>query len=195
MLRHGTVTLRAPVAGVVAHVDVGPGAVVEPGTHVATVLGRARARVEVVSTDPLPRGLSLEFHGSDGTRLVLRPEPVATAVEPGLGRTLSWYETEDESPRGDDLPGRVVVSGTPAGTVQLPRAAIHLHQGRALVARRGAGPDHAVEEIEVEVLRSSGTSALVRSELLQPGDAVAIDTATVLGLGRADQGMAEGHAH
>lgn len=197
LLRRGTAVLRAPVAGVVAHLDATPGAVVEPGGSLATVLGTAPVRVEVVLSEPLPPGLELRFEGSDGLRFALRSEPVATAIEPGLGRTLAWYEPIDGEPRADGLRGRVIVGGALEGLLQVPRAALRLHEGRAFVARRrtSASEPSAPEPVEVEVVRSSGASALVRSDDLHVGDAVAIDTATVLLLGRDPDELAGGHHH
>ena len=194
LLRRGTVVLRSPIAGVVAHLDATIGAVVEPGGRLATVLGHAPARVEVVHAEPLPAGLSLEFVGHDGSRFALRPEPVATAVEPGLGRALAWYEPADGQPRADGLRGRVVVQAASEGLHEVPRGALRLHEGQAWVARRGA--DGEPEQVRVEVLRSSGSSALVRSDALHAGDAVAIDSTTVLRLGRDPEELAGGgHVH
>ena len=195
VLRRGTVRLEAPVAGVVAHLHATPGAVVEPGGRLATVLGRAPARVEVVLAEPLPSGLELTFVGSDGRRIALRSEPVATVVEPDLGRTLAWYEPADGEPQADGLRGRVVVHGELPGLVQIPRAALRLHEGQAFVARRGATAADPPQPVPVQVLRSSGTSALVRSAALEVGDAVAVDTATVLRLGREPGDLVEGHHH
>lgn len=194
LLRRGTIVLRSPIAGVVAHLDATVGAVMEPGDRLATVLGRAPARVEVVHAEPLPPGLPLEFVASDGSRFALRPDPVATAIEPGLGRTLAWYEPADGQPRADGLRGRVVVHAAVEGLHEVPRGALRLHEGRAYVARRGA--EGAPEQVEVEVLRSSGASALVRSATLREGDVVAIDPTTVLRLGRDPEELAgEGHGH
>lgn len=194
LLRRGTVVLRSPIAGVVSHLDASVGAVMDPGGRLATVLGRAPARVEVVHTEPLPAGLPLEFVGNDGSRFALRTEPVATAVEPGLGRALAWYEPEDGEPRADGLRGRVRVLAQTEGLYEVPRGALRLHEGRAHVARRGPGDEP--EEVEVQVLRSSGSSALVRSAALKLGDDVAIDSTTVLRLGRDPEELAgEGHGH
>jgi len=194
LLRRGTVLLRSPIAGVVSHLDATVGAVMEPGGRLATVLGRAPARVEVAHAEPLPPGLPLEFVGSDGSRFSLRPTPVATAIEPGLGRTLAWYEPDDGQPRPDGLRGRVVVHAATEGLYEVPRGALRLHEGRAFVARRGA--DGQPEEVEVQVLRSSGASALVRSPGLRLGDSIAIDSTTVLRLGRDPEELAgEDHGH
>lgn len=193
VLRRGTVVLRSPIAGVVSHLDATPGAVVEPGGRLATVLGRAPARVEVALAESLPVGLGLEFVGSDGSRFALGSEPVATAIEPGLGRTIAWYEPQDGEPRADGLRGRVVVHADAQGLLEVPSGALRLHEGRAFVARRTASDEP--EQVEVEVLRSSGTSALVRSTTLQRGDAVAMDSTTVLLLGRDTEELAGGHHH
>jgi len=194
LLRRGTVVLRSPIAGVVSHLDATVGAVMDPGGRLATVLGRAPARVEVVHAEPLPAGLPLEFVGSDGSRFALRPEPIATAIEPGLGRALAWYEPADGEPRADGLRGRVLVHAQAEGLYEVPRGALRLHEGRAYVARRGAADEP--EEVEVQVLRSSGASALVRSAGLELGDSVAIDTTTVLRLGRdAEELGGGGHGH
>lgn len=195
VLRRGTVVLRAPVAGVVSHLDASPGAVVEPGGRLATVLGQTPVRVEVVLAAPLPPELGLQFEGSDGSRFPLRAPPVATAIEPGLGRTLAWYEPEDDEPRADGLRGRVIVHGEQSDLLEVPRAALRLHEGHAFVARRGAADADAPESIEVQVLRSSGTSALVRSAALHVGDAIAVDPTTVLLLGRDPEELAAGHEH
>jgi membrane fusion protein, heavy metal efflux system len=195
VLRRGTVVMRSPIAGVVAHLDATPGAVIDPGGRLATVLGRAPARIEVTHTEPLPADLGLEFVGSDGSRFALHPTPVATAIEPGLGRTIAWYEPEDGEPRADGLRGRVVVHARADDLLEVPRGALRLHEGRAYVARRGALADDEPEEVQVEVLRSSGASALVRSSVLRLGDAVAIDSTTVLLLGRDPEELAGGGHH
>jgi membrane fusion protein, heavy metal efflux system len=152
----------------------------------------------VVHAEPLPAGVGLEFVGSDGTRFALEPKPVATALEPGLGRTIAWYEPEDGEPRADGLRGRVVVQAQAEGLLEVPRGALRLHEGRAFVARRGgaAEHEHEPEQVEVEVLRSSGASALVRSATLRLGDTIATDSTTVLRLGRdADELAGGGHHH
>ncbi|MEX1365336.1 MAG: efflux RND transporter periplasmic adaptor subunit [Nannocystaceae bacterium] len=201
VLRRGTVMLRSPVAGVVSHLDATPGAVIEPGGRLATVLGRAPARVEVALSQPLPPGLRLEFVGADGSRFALRPEPVATAIEPGLGRTLAWYEPADGEPRSDGLRGRVVVHAEADDLLQVPRGALRLYEGRAYVARRPpstdaeAGHDAEPERVEVQVLRSSGASALVRSATLKLGDSIAVDSQTVLLIGRDADELGGGHVH
>jgi len=190
LLTRGTVTLTAPVAGVVAALDAIPGEVVEPGGALAQILGEGRARVALAFSGAVPNEVELEFVGVDGLRFALADTPVATAIEPELGRTLAWYETADGRPLAHGVRGRVILRGTDAGLLEVPEAALRLLDGRAWVGRRPAhgGPP---EPVEVEVLRALGSSALIRSAGLVVGDRVAADAATVLQLTR-DAGEAEG---
>jgi cobalt-zinc-cadmium efflux system membrane fusion protein len=183
VLARGTVILEAPVAGVVAELDAIPGDVVEPGESLAQILGEGQARVAVAFSGALPSDVTLEFLGVDGRSFALAPTPVATAIEPGLGRTLAWYETADGRALPHGVRGRVILRGTDADLLEIPQSALRLHEGRAWVGRRpedGGAP----EPVEVQVLRSVGSSALIRSAELAAGDRVAADAATVLQLGR-----------
>jgi multidrug efflux pump subunit AcrA (membrane-fusion protein) len=194
LLERGTVILEAPIAGVVAKLDAIPGDVVEPGESLAQILGQGSARIEVAFTGALPSDVTLEFVGLAGQRFALQPTPVATAVEPGLGRTLAWYEPAEAQPLAHGVRGRVIISGTDSELLEVPRRALRLHEGRAWVGRRPADGG-AAEPVEVEVLRSVGSSALIRSVKLQVGDRVAADAATVLQLGRDPSEAAGGHHH
>ena len=183
LLARGTVILVAPVAGVVAELDAIPGDVVDPGESLAQILGAGKARIEVAYTGALPSEVELEFVGFDGRKLALSSTPVATAIEPGLGRTLAWYEPANGEPLPHGVRGRVVLKGTDAALLEVPRRALRLHEGKAWVGKRPADGGEA-EAVEVEVLRSVGSSALIRSVGLSEGDRVAADAATVLLLGR-----------
>ncbi len=193
LLARGTVILTAPVAGVVAELDAIPGDVVEPGESLAQILGEGPARVEVAYSGALPDEVTLEFVGVDGRSFALASTPVATAIEPGLGRTLAWYETADGRALAHGVRGRVLLRGTEAGLLEVPRRALRLHEGKAWVGKRPAAGGEP-EPVEVEVLRSVGSSALIRSAGLEPGDRVAADAATVLQIGR-DPDAGGGHVH
>lgn len=195
VLERGTVILEAPVAGVVAELDAIPGAVVDPGESLAQILGQGSARIEVAYTGALPSDVTLEFVGIAGHRFALEPTPVATTIEPGLGRTLAWYEPAIEQALAHGVRGRVILSGSDDDLLEVPRRALRLHEGRAWVGRRPADGGPA-EPVEVEVLRSVGSSALIRSVALQVGDRVAADAATVLQLGRDPaESVGGGHHH
>ncbi len=192
LLRRGTLILSSPVAGVVAELDAIPGDVVEPGESLAQVLGRGPARVEIVHSGELPANVALEFVGTEGTRFMLAAEPISTAIEPGLGRTLAWYVPADGRDLPDGVRGRVWVRGQADELLEVPRRSLRLHEGKAWVAKRDGDQ---VIEVEVEVLRSSGSSALIRSAGLELGDRVAADVGTVLGIGRDPAAEGSGHVH
>lgn len=197
VLARGTVVFASPIAGVVAQLDAVPGDVVEPGTPLATILGRGPARIEVSSSVALPElgeWGSLEFEGLDGSHIPLASEPVATAIEPGLGRMLAWFETADASlALADGVRGRVQLRSDDPKLLEVPRRSLRLFEGRAFVGRRSAAG--SAEMVEVTVLRSLGSSALIRSDALAVGDRIAADPATVLMLGRDPGELGGGHHH
>lgn len=197
VLARGTVVFTSPIAGVVAQIDAVPGDVVEPSANLATILGLAPARIEVISPSALPdldEWGSLEFEGLDGIRIALAPTPSATAVEPGLGRMLAWFDTADPKLElADGVRGRVELRSADPKLLEVPRRALRLADGRAWVGRQSASGE--IEMVEVTVLRSVGSSALIRSEALAVGDRIAIDAATVLLLGREAEELAGGHQH
>lgn len=199
LLRTGTITLTAPTAGVVADLDAVPGDVVEAGESLARVLGRGAGRVQVAYSGALPTGVDLRFVGTNGEAFDLRGDPVATAVEPGLGRTLAWYEPREPLELAHGVRGHVIVRGAPDASpggalLEVPRRALKLHEGKAFVAREAGGAAEP-EVVEVTVLRSSGASALIRSEALALGDRVAADAATVSSIGREADEFGGGHHH
>lgn len=200
VLARGTVVIAAPIAGVVVQIDAVPGEVVEPGETLAQILGRGPARIEVSASSELPELLSespvsLEFDGLDGSRVPLASKPVSTAVEPGLGRTLAWYETADPQLQlADGVRGRVLLRSDDPKLFEVPRRSLRLDEGRAWVGRQAEGDEHP-QMVEVEVLRSVGSSALIRSEALAVGDRIAADAATVLLLGRSAEELGGGHEH
>ncbi|MCA9711363.1 MAG: efflux RND transporter periplasmic adaptor subunit, partial [Myxococcales bacterium] len=126
LLRRGTVLLRAPTAGVVAELEATPGDAVSPGESLAWVLGRGRARIELAYTGALPPRVRLEFVGLDGNHFDLAEAPVATAIEPGLGRTLAWYEPADGRALSDGVRGRVRLHGDRGELLEVPRRALRL---------------------------------------------------------------------
>jgi cobalt-zinc-cadmium efflux system membrane fusion protein len=199
VLERGTVVFTSPIAGVVAQIDAVPGDVVEPSANLATILGLAPARIEVISPGALPdlgvgAWTNLEFEGLDGSRIALASTPIATAVEPGLGRTLAWFETADPKlALADGVRGRVQLRSDDPKLLEVPRRSLRLVDGHAWVGRQSASGE--LEMVEVEVLRSAGSSALIRSEALAVGDRIAIDAATVLLLGRDPEELGGGHQH
>ena len=189
--KDGRVTLRARSAGVVTEIEAHPGETVAAGRSVATVRGAGRARIEVAYFGALPESLRLEFVGLDGGVTELNATPVARSIEPGMGRTLAWFEPSTEAQMPDGLVGKVRIIGLDAGVFELPARSLRMHEGEPKVLRRGA--ERGLEAIAVEVLRRGGASALVRSEALKVGDFVAADASAVLDYGRESEGG--GHQH
>jgi len=194
LLARGTVILKSPIAGVVAELEAIPGEVIEPGGTLAKILGRGPARIELAYTGALPSEVTLEFLGVEGTRVTLDPAPVSTAIEPGLGRTLAWYEPADDQALAHGVRGRVRIQAAGDELLEVPRRALRLHDGRAFVGRRPAAGGPA-EPVEVVVLRSVGSSALIRSAELRVDDRVAADAATVLLLNREHDQPSGGLQH
>src|SRR5690606_12748637 len=142
--------------------------------------------------DQLPESLALEFVGLDGKVTPLAQTPVARSVEPGMGRTLAWFTPATAVAMPDGLVGKVRILGLGDDVFELPARALRMHEGKPQLLRRGA--QGALEPVTVEVLRSGGASALVRSPELSLGDFVAADAAAVLQLG-VDPDAAGGHHH
>ncbi len=194
--REGVVTLRASTAGVVTEIQAHPGEAVSAGRALAVVRGEGRARVEVAYFDDLPGSLALEFVGLDQVRVPLRATPVARAVEPGLGRILAWFEPEDDREMADGMVGRVRVIELGEDVFEVPTRTLRMHEGKAHLLLRAADGDGAdtVEPLAVDVLRSSGSMSLVRSQKLTVGTSVAADPATILAFGVDAEAMG-GHSH
>ncbi len=169
--RDGFVTLRAPIAGIVVEVSARIGEIRAPGDGpLARVRGEAAARVEVRTAGAWPTGSALTLEASDGRRVPLALTPLAETIDPDDGTRVAWYATADEVPLPDGLTGTAELA--PGDDVfQIPVRALAQRTGRSEVRRR-RGEEEAT--IEVEVLASSGASALVRGELAS-GDLVALD--------------------
>ena len=222
VLARGTVILRSPIVGVVARIDAVPGDVVEPGEGLTQILGRGPARIELTYGGELPelvlegstpaaeaeegpppaappllsRWGRLEFRGLDGSHVTLAPQPVATAIEPGLGRVVAWYTPSDpELELPDGVRGHVELHSEDSQVLEIPAHALRLDDGRAWVGRKAKEEGGEIEMIEVRVLRRLGSSALIQSEELSAGDRVAADAATVLTLGREPGELGGGHHH
>lgn len=194
--RDGLLVLRAPSDGVVTRLEGQLGRVFSAGEGLAEIRGTGPVRVEAAFTDALPTGVEYAFVDLRGRRHPLDPTPVATSLEPGLGRELAWFVMVEEVALPDGLLGRLLISvDTEANphVFEIPRAALRLDEGRAWVLRLDPGGAQALP-VPVEVLRSSGSSALIRAAGLGPEDLVSIDASVVSSLAGEDEN-AGGHAH
>jgi multidrug efflux pump subunit AcrA (membrane-fusion protein) len=180
----GTLTLRAPIPGVITHVRATLGETHEnTDLPLATIAGEGGVQIEARLGRPLPAGAQVSFISATGTTVPLRSLSSAPVVDPRDGTTLAWFAPAEEA-RAAGLPGgtqgrlRAVLSdGAPApdgggaAPVAIPARALLPDPRGAAVLRRRAGQ---VAQVAVEVLSTSGTDALVRGDL-RPGDEVAAD--------------------
>jgi cobalt-zinc-cadmium efflux system membrane fusion protein len=176
-LRRGTITLRAPLAGIVRDLDVRLGEVRQAGdTPFARIVGVATPRIEVRASQALPQRGTASFLGNDGTTVALGPA-IAAIVDPIDGTHVAWMDPATTGALlADGLRGEVRWTSGEEGELEVPARAIRMEHGRTFVVRRRGDESDAVE---VEVLLASGTSAIVTGAL-STDDEVAADAATVL---------------
>ncbi len=192
LLRSGTVALTSPVAGIVTDVPVSTGEWREPAQGpVVRIVAEGTVRVEAHVTRPIPEGVTVAFVAADGRRLELEGTPLASVIEPDTGLTRTWLEPTDATARwAHGVRGRLVVGGTEE-LRQVPAAALKMKEGAAVVLVQDQADAHGVRAVPVQVVSTSGTTALVTGELAV-GDRIAVDAADVLGYGVELEG---GHVH
>lgn len=178
VLREGAIALRAPSAGIVRSLDAPLGVTREPGgPPFARVVGSGAARVEVRSSEALPRAGALSFEGADGSSLALRAEPIAEVVDPADGMHVTWLAPSEPTQLADGLRGRVRVTIDGADHWEVPASALTIEEaGAQLTVRR----DGTILRVGAEVLATSGASAMVRAPLAE-GDLVARDPGALSG--------------
>ena len=171
LLRSGTLTLRAPVAGVVVELPARTGEIREAGAGpLARIFGEAAARVEVRTSEAWPAASSLAFEASDGRTIALTPAPIATVIDPHDGTRVSWYAPTEPILLPDGLSGTARMAAAD-DVWEVPVGAVAQRTGESeLLRRRGSSQ----ETVSVDVLGTSGASALVRGPLAE-GDRVAAD--------------------
>lgn len=170
VLRQGAITLRSPTDGVVRSLDAHLGETREPGgPPFARVVGVAAVRVEVRSPAALPQARALTFEGTEGTRFALDPEPIARVIDPEDGMHVTWLAPREPTALTDGLRGRVTLSLDEEELWEVPASAVLIEtRGPTLLVRRGG----EMQPIQVEVVSSSGASAIVRAPLVA-GDLIA----------------------
>lgn len=192
LLREGVVTLTSPVAGVITDVPVSTGEWREPAQDpVVSIVAEGTVRVEAHLARELPADVSVAFVAADGRRLELDATPLASVIEPDTGLTRTWLRPSDATARwAHGVRGRLVVGGT-EDLRQIPAAALKMKDGAAMVLVQDAKAEHGLRPVQVEVVSTSGTSALVGGDLAV-GDRIAVDAADVLSFGAE---LEAGHDH
>jgi cobalt-zinc-cadmium efflux system membrane fusion protein len=175
--QRGTLTLRAPTAGIVASLDAPPGGSYEPygARPLAEIVGPAPAWIAVELTRPPPAAAQPVFEGVDGRSIPL--EPTAVSQLPlSSGSLRVFYRPAPRPDAGTELlieglSGRVRFA-LPDDAHQVPLAALHGDpvQPELWVLRAGESL-----RVPVQVLGRSATNALVRGEL-RAGDRVRVGT-------------------
>jgi membrane fusion protein, heavy metal efflux system len=178
--------LHATSTGTVTEVDAAPGQIRGPNEGpLAVIVAQGPARIEANVSGMLPPASSIVFATRDGREIPLRPEPLATAIDPLDGMTRVWLVPLDEEVtlthglRGVLRMRPEVDAGAEQPLLQVPANALRLEpDGRAVVLVRDE--ERTIREVVVRVEAQSGSAALVRSPGLRVGDEVAADSATVL---------------
>lgn len=167
----GIWTLRAPMAGVVRGISAVLGGLAEPGaTALVELVAPQPARVEAHLHQALPSQVRVHFEPTAGLAVALGDAVTATAVDATDGSWVHWFEplTPTDLPAG--LRGRLRVSSSAQGAMQVPaRALLQRPEGPAVVQKQG---DQAVFAA-VTVLAVAGPVAIVRG--LHAGDLVAAE--------------------
>ncbi|MGE0786615.1 MAG: efflux RND transporter periplasmic adaptor subunit [Sandaracinaceae bacterium] len=166
ILRSGHITLRAPVAGVVAHLDARLGEIREGGAGpFARIVGTDGGVIEARTTRPWTSAAAASFTLADGREIELQPEPIASVVDPDDGTHVVWLAPREDIALADGALGTVRLSVSDAWEV--PRSAV---QPDNTVRRLREGEEPRA--IPVEIVAAAGASAVVRGELAD-GDRVA----------------------
>jgi hypothetical protein len=181
----GTLTLRAPIAGVVTALRAAIGETHEnPDLPLAHIAGEGEVQIEARLSAALPPAAHVAFVTPAGETVPVRAIGSAPVVDARDGTRLSWYAPDlpAQSPRlPAGLLGRLRVT-LPAGSgvVAVPARALLPGDGGAagqgtVLLRRGA----EIQKLPVEVLSTSGADALVRGPLRE-GDEVAAEASAAL---------------
>ncbi len=164
-------TLKAPVAGVVASIAAHPGEVLDGSMTFAEIIGPARARIEVSSPGALAPGESLTMVTSEGQRYDLHPKPISTVVEADTGTHQTWFELKDSTVVLSDGLRCSVQFSVSEDVWEIPVGAVATApEGPMVWRRRGA----EVKRISVQIFSGSGASILVRGDIAA-GDFVSAD--------------------
>lgn len=133
---NGVISVRTPIGGVVAHLDVQPGGFVAAGTAIAEITDPSR--VEYVFNAPsavsatIRPGQAIRVQLPDGTE----GGGVITAIAPGVTggntATIRARASGVTPPSGTVVSARVVTGGTNAG-LRVPSDAVQTVEGRAVV--------------------------------------------------------------
>ena len=165
--------LRSPSAGVVRAVAGRIGAVHGPADGpLVEISGTGAVRIQVRISAPLPAQSRVVFQGSHGPGITLTPAPIGSAPHPdGMGRLMWFTPTDSALTLAGGMRGTLKVAPVGEDLFEVPGAALLERGGQTQIALRYG----QIERWQtVDVLRSSGSAAVVRAPLKR-GETVAAD--------------------
>ncbi len=171
IVRSGRLSLRSPNTGVVVEVRAKLGEIVAPDSPPLLVIrGEAEARVVATVDRALPEGGRYEFWSARGVRYPLEPQPLAEVLDPGSGALQVFFAFSPPARLPDGTLGRLRIQPK-SGAWEVPMTALmQTDEGTKIVVATDSEP----REVSVQVLASSGASALVAGDL-QAADKVMLD--------------------
>jgi RND family efflux transporter MFP subunit len=174
----GALPVRAPTGGVVTHVDVGVGQVVEPGDHLLEVIDTSRLWVKIAVLEKdlhlVRPGLSVELRfPAAGESLAGRVAGVGRALDAPAARGAAWVELDN--PDGRLLPGlagwaALVLPAARRGLL-VPEAALLSEGAERFVLIEEAPGQYRRQNVVVQA-RRGGQVQVGRAGRLFPGDRV-----------------------
>lgn len=180
----GVVTIRSPIAGVVVTLDAPVGSTREAGGKpVVRVAGSGPSRVVARAQSTPPEGAALSFVSGRDEPVPLAMVSASPLVDPRDGSRELFLEPAREIAPGASGVLRVTMPKGSGEAVAVPSLAIFLEDGETFVFRRDGD---GAREVQVRVLSSSGTDALVVGDLAA-GDEIAAD-AVHFGAGKPEEG-------
>lgn len=169
IVEEGSLTLRSPVRGVVSEAQAVTGGVIEGSATIAVIRGLGEVRIEATLPRPIPAEARAEFVDNQGRRYPLRATPISSI--PGSGGVRVWFELAEPSALPGDLAGRLLLRLSGPAISSVPTRAIQSRAAKSWVLVKTSSG--ALEALQVEVLLSSPSTAIVRG--LREGAELASD--------------------
>jgi RND family efflux transporter MFP subunit len=197
----GRVTLRSPIAGVVARRDLAPGSRVEAGTLLLSIVDPSvvwlRAHVPVGDAPRIQgdAGASFSLDGSGGSAETTRTVAVGSMVDPATRSVPVLYEVEN--PDGSIKIGAhvraTVRTGEAEEGVVIPDSAVLEEDGRPIAYVQAEG--ERFERRELALGPRAAGRVLVRSGI-DPGERIVTGAAYQVRLASLSTAVpAHGHGH
>jgi membrane fusion protein, heavy metal efflux system len=154
----GTLSLRAPIAGLVTAVDAIPGEVREPtGRPFVELASVGQSLVEARLPGAFVEGASFEFISTSGVHVPVKALSVSPRIEARDGARLAWFSADEDHDLLPGAPGRVRLVADPGWRAVPTRAVVGHAEGARVVVRRGETPT----VVPVRVVATSGAEAVV----------------------------------